>query len=356
MTFSQELEALRDPGDLIQHALNRLLNLLDFDQAAYAIIENNETFFSHQAHRESVPVPQPALNVRLPLAEPGMLYTVQRIRTTVWSTDYQSTSYTMPLVINQGVKSGIVTPVFSRGQVVAAIVLRTVDRWQTITPQMRKVVELTALRLEHALELRRAVGEVRSTLEASMLTLGIVLEARDFETSGHTHRAAMMAAQLGEQLGLNTTDLHHLRQGAYLHDLGKLCVPDQILRKPGRLTPEEWAVMQSHVVQGHDLATRIAGLSADTLGVIRSHHERWDGSGYPDGLAGTNIPLSARIFAVCDVYDALISERPYKKARSHEDAVSEIERASGQHFDPDVVRAFLGLMAGGERRGAEPTA
>lgn len=140
---------------------------------------------------------------------------------------------------------------------------------------------------------------------------------------------------------LDTIDLHHLRQGAYLHDLGKLCVPDQILRKPGRLTPEEWAVMQRHVVQGHDLATQIAGLSAHTLGVIRSHHERWDGRGYPDSLAGTNIPLSARIFVVCDVYDALISERPYKNAWSHEAAVSEIEREAGQHFDPDVVRAFL---------------
>ena len=92
------------------------------------------------------------------------------------------------------------------------------------------------------------------------------------------------------------------------------------------------------------------------LNVIRSHHERWDGSGYPDGLAGTDIPLGARIFAVCDVYDALISERPYKKAWSHEEAVAEIERECGRHLNPEVVRAFLGLMAGGERRGAEPTA
>ncbi|WP_344982541.1 HD-GYP domain-containing protein, partial [Deinococcus rubellus] len=163
------------------------------------------------------------------------------------------------------------------------------------------------------------------------------------------------AARLGEQLGLNTTDLHHLRQGAYLHDLGKLCVPDQILRKPGRLTPEEWGVMQSHVVQGHDLATRIAGLAGQTLDVIRSHHEHWDGRGYPDGLAGTAIPLGARIFAVCDVYDALISERPYKKAWSHEEAVSEIKREVGHHFDPDVVRAFLSLMGRAVNFQIEPT-
>ncbi len=94
-----------------------------------------------------------------------------------------------------------------------------------------------------------------------MLTLGIVLEARDFETSGHTHRTARMAERLGEQPGLHSSEISHLRQGAYLHDLGKLCVPDQILRKPGRLTPEEWTIMQSHVALGHDLATRLAGLA-----------------------------------------------------------------------------------------------
>ena len=344
VTFSQELEALKDPGDLIQHALNRLLNLLDFDQAAYASIEGSEALFSYQTLREGILAPQPALNVRVPLTATGLVYTACCTRTTAWSTDYPSTSDTMPIMVEQGVKSAIVTPVFSQGQVVATLVLRAVNRWQTITPQMRKVVELTALRLEHALELRRAVGEVRSTLEAGMLTLGMVLEARDFETSGHTHRATLMAAQLGKHLGLSVEDLAHLRHGAYLHDLGKLCVPDEVLRKPGPLTPDEWITMKGHAVQGYELATRIAGLSVETLSVIHSHHEHWDGTGYPDGLAGTDIPLNARIFAVCDVYDALISERPYKQAWTPEDAISEIEAQSGRQFDPQVVHAFLTLM------------
>ena len=344
VTFSQELEALRDPGDLIQHALNRLLNLLDFDQAVYAPWEGEDNYASHQAVREGVPPLQPPLYVRVPIVHSGLVHQVQRTRHTAWSTDYTSDIEHTVVFLRQGVKSVIITPVFSQGQIIATIVLRAVHRWQTITPQMRKIVELTALRLEHALELRRAVSEVRSTLEAGMLTLGMVLEARDFETSGHTHRASTMAARLGEHLGLSSTDLYHLRQGAYLHDLGKLCVPDEILRKPGPLTREEWAVMQSHAVQGYELAARIDGLSPETLNVIRSHHERWDGSGYPDRLGGTDIPLFARIFAVCDVYDALISERPYKRAWTHEDAALEIEKQSGQQFDPNVVRAFLALM------------
>jgi diguanylate cyclase (GGDEF)-like protein/putative nucleotidyltransferase with HDIG domain len=346
VVFSQELEALDDPGDLIQHALNRLLSLLDFDQAAYTAIEDNEAYFSHQALREGIPAPRPAMNVRIPLTETGLIQVAHRTRTTVWRTDYTTTSDTMLVMVEQGVKSALVTPVFSQGQVIAAIVLRSVDRWQTITPQMRKIVELTALRLEHALELRRAVGEVQSALEAGMLTLGIVLEARDSEIRGHTQRTANMAAKLAESLGLSGGEIGHLRQGAYLHDLGKLCVPEEILRKPGKLDAEEWVMMRSHVQQGYDLAVRIPGLPQDILDVIRSHHERWDGGGYPDGLVGTDIPLMARIFAVCDVYDVLISDRPYKKAWRPEDAVSEIERQSGHHFDPQVVRAFLNLPGG----------
>jgi GAF domain-containing protein len=134
---------------------------MDFDQAAYAIIEGDEAFFSHQALREGIPVPHPALFVQVPLAGSGLVGTAQRTRTTVWSTDYPSTRDTMPLMVDQGVKSALVTPIFSQGQVVGAIVLRAVNRWQTITPHMRKVVELTALRLEHALELRRVVSEIR---------------------------------------------------------------------------------------------------------------------------------------------------------------------------------------------------
>ena len=343
VTFSQELETLSDPDDLIQHALNRLLTLLTFDHALYATVEGTEVFFSHRALREGLPVPEPALNVRLPLGDTGLIHTVHQTRAAAWSTDYPNTPDTMPLMTLQGVKSAIVTPVFSQGQVAATLVLRTVNRWQTITPHMRKIVELTALRLEHALELRRAVSEIRTTLEAGLLTLGLVLEARDSDTQGHTARANDLSRQLGERLGLNAAALNHLRQGAYLHDLGKLSIPDDILRKPGRLTPQEWGIMQSHVLKGYDLAMRIPGLPRGVLDVIRSHHERWDGSGYPDSLSGTDIPLNARIFAVCDVYDALTSTRPYKEAWTHEQAIAEIAGQSGRHFDPEVVQAFLGL-------------
>ncbi|WP_350242280.1 HD domain-containing phosphohydrolase [Deinococcus sonorensis] len=343
VAFSRELEGLREPGDLIQHTLNRLLRVMDFDQAAYAILEEDQLVYVHEAHRDGVPAPEPGLHVPVPLAGTAF-QRVQRTRTTEWSTDYPSTPGALPQVVEQGVKSGMVTPVLRQGHVMATIVLCTVNRWQTITPHMRKTVELTVLRLEHALELRRAVGEVRSTLEAGMRTLSRVLEARDAETQGHTARAARLATRLGAHFRLDRTALEHLRYGAYLHDIGKLCIPERILKKPGKLTPEERATMQRHATEGHDLVTRLPGVAPQIVAVIRSHHERWDGRGYPDGLAGTDIPLGARIFSVCDVYDALISERPYKRAWSHDDAVLEIERQAGGQFDPEVVRAFLALV------------
>lgn len=135
--------------------------------------------------------------------------------------------------------------------------------------------------------------------------------------------------------------LTHLRWGAYLHDLGKLAIPDSILKKPGKLEPEEWERMQAHTTLGEEMARRLGFLPQATLQVIRHHHERWDGSGYPDGLAGEAIPLLARVFALADVYDALTSERPYKRAWSHEEALAEIRRQAGRHFDPELARIFL---------------
>lgn len=339
--FSKYLATLHDPDDIIQHALDNLLHLLDFDLALCTSWEDNLEFHTHRASRSDAPAWDSLLSDSEPIS--GLALEVQRTQRTVWSTDYASEPGSMPSLVSMGVKSVVLTPVRSQGEITAVLSLITIDRWHTITPQMRKIMELTALRLEHALELRRVVREVRTTLEAGLLTLGLVLEARDLETHGHTGRSARLATRLGGALGLRPVDLRRLQEGAYLHDLGKLVIPDSILHKPGELTPEEWSVMQTHTTRGWELASRMPGLSPSVLEVIRSHHERWDGTGYPDGLKGNQIPLDARIFAVCDVYDALISPRPYKDAWNQVEAVQEIQRQAGRQFDPQVVEAFLAL-------------
>jgi response regulator RpfG family c-di-GMP phosphodiesterase len=184
-------------------------------------------------------------------------------------------------------------------------------------------------------------AHAQKTLEGSFLALGLALEMRDLETAGHTQHVVQYATALGEAFGLNTLQLEALRQGAYLHDLGKLGVPDAILLKPGKLDPEEWSIMKTHVERGFHLASQIPGLAQGALNVIRYHHERFDGTGYPDGLKGENIPLEARVFAICDVYDALVSIRPYKRAWTHEEALAQLRMDSGKHFDPSVVKTFI---------------
>uniref|UniRef100_UPI002869C5E7 HD domain-containing phosphohydrolase n=1 Tax=Deinococcus sp. TaxID=47478 RepID=UPI002869C5E7 len=321
---------------------SQLLNLLDFDHAVYQVWDEQHYVVSHQVIRSGLPVPQPPLHTSMPLD--GAFLAVQRTNRTAWHTDYPAASEVIPMMVEQGIKSVVLTPVFSQGRIIATIALRTVHRWHTITPRMRKVVELVALRLEHVLELRRAVGDVRATLEGSLLMLGVALEARDLETHGHTERATQLVTELGTALGLRGTELDHLREGAYLHDLGKLCVPDAILQKPGPLTTEEWQLMQAHTSRGWALARHIPSIAPAVLDVIRHHHERWNGMGYPDALTGRDIPLLARIFAVIDVYDALISERPYKRAWTPEAALEEIEAQAGVQFDPEIVRTFVSLQ------------
>ncbi|MGL4611188.1 MAG: HD-GYP domain-containing protein [Trueperaceae bacterium] len=184
----------------------------------------------------------------------------------------------------------------------------------------------------------------RRDLEGSLQALGVALEYRDFESKGHTAAVVGLAHQLGGVLGLDEQSLEYLRYGAYLHDLGKLAIPDHILLKPGKLTVSEYERMKDHAHQGFEMAQHITGLAPDVLHVIRHHHERWDGVGYPDKLSGHSIPLLARIFSVCDVFDALASKRVYKEAWSTDAALSEIYQQRERQFDPEITLTFLDMM------------
>lgn len=178
----------------------------------------------------------------------------------------------------------------------------------------------------------------------ALKALGVVVESRDSEVKGHIDRVTALAERVGRAMNLGAEALSAVRRGAYLHDLGKVSTPDAILHKRGALSPEERRVMQQHAEAGHHVAQQLAFLPQATLDTILYHHERWDGQGYPYGLKEAAIPLTARVFAVCDVYDALTSARPYKPAWSHDDAVAEIQAQSGKQFDPAVVTAFMSIF------------
>lgn len=166
---------------------------------------------------------------------------------------------------------------------------------------------------------------------------------RDRETEGHTQRVTDLAVRLAEALGIGGENLEHLRRGALLHDIGKMGVPDRMLNKPGPLDEGEWAVMIMHPILAYELLSPIDYLRP-ALDIPYCHHEKWDGSGYPRGLKGEQIPLPARIFAVIDVWDALCSERPYRKALDEDKALKYIQEQSGQHFDPLVVEEFVKII------------
>ena len=180
--------------------------------------------------------------------------------------------------------------------------------------------------------------------EAELRVLGVALERRDGETKGHTDRVAALATQLAEALCWSPSQIRVMRWGAYLHDIGKIAIPDTVLLKPGRLTAHEWAVMRSHVEEGLQIAAALGELPEVTLQVVRDHHERWNGQGYPAGKAGHEISLAGQLFALCDVYDALISERPYKAAWTHQAALVEITAQAGRHFDAVLAGVFVELL------------
>jgi len=176
--------------------------------------------------------------------------------------------------------------------------------------------------------------------EATIEGWSRAMDMRDKETEGHTLRVTEMTVRLGNAMNMDDEQLIQARRGALLHDMGKLGVPDQILFKPGALSEDEWVIMRKHPQLAYEMLEQIEYLRP-ALDIPYCHHEKWDGSGYPRGLKGEEIPLAARLFAVVDVWDALISDRPYRPAMPKEDALAYIQRQAGRHFDPQVVEAFL---------------
>jgi putative two-component system response regulator len=189
-------------------------------------------------------------------------------------------------------------------------------------------------------ELNGALNEIKESYKMTLEALVSALDAREHETHAHSRRVREYTLTLAKQMGLPGEELIHIGRGALLHDVGKIGVPDSILLKPEKLTPGEWAVMREHPRIGYDILRGISFL-APAADIVLAHQERWDGQGYPKGLAGTEIPLGARIFAVVDTMDAMTSNRPYRKALSFEATAQEMRRCAGTQFDPSVVSAFL---------------
>ncbi|TAM78799.1 MAG: response regulator [Acidobacteria bacterium] len=215
----------------------------------------------------------------------------------------------------------------------------------------KKLMEAELERYRHQLEdmverrthqLQVAMKRVERAYDETLEALGAALDLRDTETAGHSRRVSLYCLEIARAVGCTNEQLKTIARGAYLHDIGKIGIPDSVLLKQGKLTPEEMAIMQTHVRIGFELLSRIPFLSS-AAEIVLAHQERYDGAGYPQGLTGEEIPLGARIFTIADTLDAMTSDRPYRQAQPFKTAREEIIRESGKQFDPDVVRVFLSL-------------
>ncbi|TSA82049.1 PAS domain S-box protein [Deinococcus detaillensis] len=342
LDFTASLEQLCDPAALTAEALHKSLELTEYDYGyAFACSASGLTFEA-QAGLNSAPISEFMDQLRLhaftPLAEQAV-----RRGEAYFAVDEQAFLDPPEELPRPHWRSLCVLPILRQGTLMSLLVFGTSSRITT-SQDTRQLLQNVAARLSHALERGHHIEQLNISREETLRALGLALEYRDYETKGHTDRVVLFTEHLGRALNFLPADQDALRWGAFLHDTGKVAIPDNILLKPGKLTPEEWTVIRRHPSIGYEMLHHIPSLPPATLEVVLYHQERWNGSGYPDGLQGHQIPLSARVFAVVDVYDALTSVRPYKRAWSHQEAAEQLRLEAGVLLDAAVVQTFLELF------------
>ena len=222
---------------------------------------------------------------------------------------------------------------------VEAVVKRALEHYDLVVAKQRYENHLEELVEQRTAELDRALNSLEGAYRSTLKALTAALETRDSETHGHSERVVSYSLRLGSEYGLDQRTMKALEFGSLLHDIGKIGVPDSILRKPAKLTEEEWVRMREHPLHGQQILRGIEFLQGAAK-VVAQHHEKWDGTGYPLGLSGEDIDICARIFAVADAFDAITSDRVYRRGKSYEAAAQELDDWAGRQFDPKVVEAF----------------
>lgn len=290
-------------------------------------------------------------DIRIDLGQ-GYSGRVAQTREPLFSTDIETSikgsNYPEDLNV-EGIETFYAIPLVAKGelegvlQVFSRKALQPDEEWFNFADALAAQTAIAVNNITLFRELEEVNVDLINAYDATIAGWAHALELRDQETEGHSQRVVEMSVRLAQEFGFDEEALAHIRRGVYLHDIGKMGIPDHILRKPGPLTEEEWDVMRRHPGFAYDMLKDIAYLKP-ALVIPHYHHERWNGTGYPEGLAGEDIPLIARIFAVVDIWDALISDRPYRDAWTREEALAYIRDQAGKELDPQVVEAFLRLF------------
>lgn len=347
LRVSLALSESLDLGVVMQTAIDAAVEVLGLDTGAIYLIEGDELVLG--ATTPVLPPDFPAELRTAPMAAHPTIVRSLADRAPIMASDVGALALSdaeRSAVDARGLTSVMYIPLLLEGTAEGVMLVGTQGRVFDFAAHdanlCRTLSAQVALALQNAKlheAARAAAEELSSAYEATLEGWSLALEMRDQETLGHTKRAARLACELAGALGVPDEELPHVRRGALLHDIGKMVVPDAVLHKPGPLDDAEWALMRAHPVVAQEFLSRIDYLQP-ALDIPYCHHERWDGTGYPRGLKGANIPLAARIFAVIDVYDALTSDRPYRPAWTPEAALEHIVHQAGTHFDPAVVEIF----------------
>lgn len=350
---SRKLHYLHSPKSLAQEIISVLEALLNYEFSAVLLIE--------ETTKQLTPFALSDQGLGQDFVEADKSYVAsQNVRVGVGVTGWVAQHGKSVLIgdvrqdkryhsIREDIRSELCVPLIRKDQIIGVMNIETA-RLNAYSEIDKQILETIASQLAIAIEnanlftnLEQTHLELSLAYESTLKGWAQALELRNVETKGHSDRVTEMTVRLAKLMGVDEPELVHLRRGAMMHDIGKMAIPDSILLKPESLTIEEWDIMRKHPVYAYEMLSLIEYLQP-ALDIPYCHHEKYDGTGYPRGLIGEQIPLTARIFAIVDVWDALISDRPYRKAWSKEEACKYIQKNSGNHFDPQVVDSFMNML------------
>lgn len=352
LKVSSSLASTLDLTEILQIAIESVIELLGLGTGAIYTLENETLYLG--ATTPPLPPQMPEDLLHSNLEDHPHIKNAVLTKSPVYLRDGRTEllSPAEQIVVNsRHLISILYFPLLLKEDVLGVFIVGTTNEIRQFTNEEIDLCHILAYEVSLAIanaqlykKAQQAVIELAQAYDATLEGWSRVLDMRDHATDEHTQRVTRLTIALAEKMGIPKSEMSHVRRGALLHDIGKMAIPDSILQKPDRLSDTEMAIMRTHPEKAHEILSHIAYLSP-AIDIPYCHHEKWDGTGYPRNLKGEEIPLSARLFAVVDVFDALTSDRPYRKAWEKEKALTYIQEQSGKHFFPDAVEAFVALLS-----------